>query len=230
MSVWLPDHDTKYWYWTKRELWSTQKNILIMPASHLKTIISWHSRSQQQTITTEVWSFLKYLHVYLFISDLNLCSDFYMRNLHDLLDRIQSCNQWVTGERRRGCQLPKQWSLAIPAHESLQWSAGDIGDWVTSDTISRQTPGEWRETVKWRQWYDRNMETRLTRGRSQDSGMFCILQTKDSWYPEGGLCDFHKPVMVHLEICDSKVCRVLALFFWNGLSGDFLSSVPANDF
>ena len=87
-----------------------------------------------------------------------------------------------------------------------------------------------RETVKWRQWYDRNMETRLTRGRSQDSGMFCILQTKDSWYPEGGLCDFHKPVMVHLEICDSKVCRVLALFFWNGLSGDFLSSVPANDF
>ena len=108
------------------------------------------------------------------------------------------------------------------------------GQQVTSGTEWQvtQSPDKHRESGErqWRQWYDRNMETRLTRGRSQDSGMFCILQTKDSWYPEGGLCDFHKPVMVHLEICDSKVFRVLALFFWNGLSGDFLSSVPANDF
>ena len=125
-----------------------------------------------------------------------------MRNLHDLLDRIRSCNQWVTGERRRGCQLPKQWSLLIPRTGEPQWSPGVCGVtsdhrgvWVTSDTISRHRGRE----EEWRQWYDRNMETRLTRGHSQDSGMSCILQTKDSWYPEGALCDFHKPVIVHLE-------------------------------
>ena len=85
-----------------------------------------------------------------------------------------------------------------PAPESLsghQVTSDHRGVWVTSDTISRHRGRE----EEWRQWYDRNMETRLTRGHSQDSGMSCILQTKDSWYPEGGLCDFHKPVIVHLE-------------------------------
>ena len=57
-----------------------------------------------------------------------------------------------------------------PAPESLsghQVTSDHRGVWVTSDTISRHRGRE----EEWRQWYDRNMETRLTRGHSQDSGM-----------------------------------------------------------
>ena len=44
----------------------------------------------------------------------------------------------------------------------------------TTFTSAEVTP-DWRDREeKWRQWYDRNMETRLTRGRSQDSGMLCL--------------------------------------------------------
>ena len=71
---------------------------------------------------------------------------------------------------------------------ALQWSAGGVTEWhrwvwVTQSpdtggaltlTSAEVTP-DWRDRAeKWRQWYDRNMETRLTRGRSQDSGMLCL--------------------------------------------------------
>ena len=95
--------------------------------------ISWHSRSRQKNMSFIYF----YIFFILFISDLNLCSDFCMRNLYNLLDRIQSCNQWVTGERRRGCQLPKQWSPDIPHMRALQWSAAGVTSVSVRDTISR---------------------------------------------------------------------------------------------
>ena len=96
-------------------------------------------------------------------------------------------SEWQ-GERPRVRQLPKQWYL-----RTWELSSGDqvSGVWWRSDisdcqwhTISWQTRGaftlapdsDWREERGERRargiiWYHRNMETRLTRGRSQDSGM-----------------------------------------------------------
>ena len=150
-----------------------------------------------------------------------------MRNLYNLLDRIQSCNQRVTGERRRGCQLPKQWSPDIPHMRALQWSAAGVEwhRWVTvtqsPDTggaltlTSAEVTPDWRDRAeKWRQWYDRNMETRLTRGRSQDSGMLCLAFLVQQFYkhktPDIMRVDF--VISINLLVCTLRfVTRKSAL-------------------
>ena len=116
----------------------------------------------------------------------------------------------------------------ITRYPALELSSGQQAEWhrwvwVTQSpdtggaltlTSAEVTP-DWRDRAeKWRQWYDRNMETRLTRGRSQDSGMLCLAFLVHQFYkhktPDILRVDF--VISINLLVCTLRfVTRKSAL-------------------